>query len=77
MFWGEGETQHQPDQTDGFEEEEDETEEDEDEFDIEEPAAWIEGTPQVHSKKEQHASPEGANATKKKTGGRRSLFASK
>ena len=49
----------------------------EDEFDIDELAAWIEGTPQVHSKKEQHASPEGANATKKKTGGRRSLFASK
>ena len=77
MFWGEGETQHQPDQTDGFDEEEDETEEEDDEFEIEELAAWIEGTPQVKSKKEKTASPEGANATKKKTGGRRSLFASK
>ena len=77
MFWGEGETQYQPDQTDGFEEEEDETEEDEDEFEIEELAAWIEGTPQVKSKKKQAASPEGANATKQKTGGRRSLFAAK
>ena len=76
VFWGEGETKYQPDQTDGFAEE-DETEDEEDEFDIDELAAWIEGTPQVHSKKEQHASPEGANATKKKTGGRRSLFASK
>ena len=41
MFWGEGETQYQPDQTDGFEEEEDETEDEEDEFDIDELAAWI------------------------------------
>ena len=77
MFWGEGETQYQPDQTDGLEEEEDETEDEEDEFEIEELAAWIEGTPQVKSKKKQAASPEGANATKKKTGGRRSLFAAK
>ena len=41
MFWGEGETQYQPDQTGGFEEEEDETEEDEDEFEIEELAACV------------------------------------
>ena len=67
----------QPDQTDGFDEEEDETEEEDDEFEIEELAAWIEDTPQVKSKKEKTVSPEGANATKKKTGGRRSLFASK
>ena len=43
VFWGEGETKYQPDQTDGFEDEEDETEDEEDEFEIEELAAWIEG----------------------------------
>ena len=56
---------------------ESDSEEEEDEFDVEEPAAWIEGTPKVKAKKEKHASPEGANAQKKRTGGRRSLFASK
>ena len=51
--------------------------EEEEEFDIDELAAWIEGTPKVKAKKSKQASPEGVNARKKKTGGRRTLFSSK
>ena len=54
-----------------------ESSEEEEEFDIDELAAWIEGTPKVKAKTEKQTSPEGANAQKKKTGGRRALFSSK
>ena len=54
------------------------TEEEEDEFDYDGVVAWIEGTPEAKKKpEEKHATPEVANAQKKRTGGRRSLFASK
>ena len=52
--------------------------EEEEEFDYDGVVAWIEGTPEAKKKpEEQHATPEVANAQKKRTGGRRSLFASK
>ena len=52
-------------------------EEEEDEFDYDGVVAWIEGTPEAKKKpEEKHATPEVANAQKKRTGGRRSLFAS-
>ena len=52
-------------------------EEEEDEFDYDGVVAWIEGTPEVKkTQEEKHATPEVANAQKKRTGGRRSLFAS-
>ena len=51
--------------------------EQEDEFDIGGAVAWIEGTPEVKEKTRRNVTPEGTNAQKKKTGGRRSLFASK